>query len=152
CRPRILRPRLRDLPRQHGRARHHRAALPRAAPSLYARAPHRGPKNPRRWTAAHSRAQPRFRAAARRSSRARRPRSAGGVSPILALERLGKIFRAGGHTVVALDNVSLTIERGTCHAVVGESGSGKTTLGNLVLGLFAPTTGTLRFNDDILPA
>jgi peptide/nickel transport system ATP-binding protein len=73
------------------------------------------------------------------------------MSAILEIDRLGKTFKAGVHTVVALDDVSLTIERGGCHAVVGESGSGKTTLGNLVLGLFAPTAGTLRFNGDVLP-
>ena len=70
------------------------------------------------------------------------------MSAILEIDGLGKTFRAGGHTVVALADVSLTIERGGCHAIVGKSGSGKTTLGNLVLGLFAPTTGTLRFDGE----
>jgi ABC-type glutathione transport system ATPase component len=74
------------------------------------------------------------------------------MSAILELDGLGKTFATGGHTVVALQDVSLVIERGECHAVVGESGSGKTTLGNLVLGLFAPTAGTMRFDGTLLSA
>ncbi len=31
---------------------------------------------------------------------------------------------------------------------MGESGSGKTTLGNLILGLFAPTAGAIRFKGE----
>src|ERR1700712_4226538 len=72
--------------------------------------------------------------------------------PILALEALGKTFSADGRHVVALDNVSLDIVRGECHAIVGESGSGKTTIANLVLGLFAATAGRILFNGVPLPA
>jgi peptide/nickel transport system ATP-binding protein len=74
------------------------------------------------------------------------------MSTILEIDDLGRTFHGGGREVVALQGVSLKFERGECHAIVGESGSGKTTLGNLVLGLFPPTTGTIRFNGEILPA
>jgi ABC-type glutathione transport system ATPase component len=73
------------------------------------------------------------------------------MTDILELENVGKTFNADGRAVVALQGVSLTFARGECHAVVGESGSGKTTLGNLILGLFPPTQGALRFNGAALP-
>ncbi|MCX5495868.1 ATP-binding cassette domain-containing protein [Kaistia dalseonensis] len=73
-------------------------------------------------------------------------------TPILELDNLGKTFEADGHRVVALDGVSLTFNRGECHAIVGESGSGKTTIANLVLGLMPATSGSMRFNGVALPA
>ena len=72
--------------------------------------------------------------------------------PILTLDRVGKTFLAGVRKVPALEDVSLTVDRGGCHAIVGESGSGKSTLGNLVLGVLRPTTGTLTFDGIDLPA
>ncbi|MEF2071991.1 ABC transporter ATP-binding protein [Consotaella aegiceratis] len=72
--------------------------------------------------------------------------------PILELDGLGKTFSADGNEVVALTDVSIAFRREECHAIVGESGSGKTTLANLVLGLFPPTEGSMRFNGVPLPA
>ena len=45
----------------------------------------------------------------------------------------------------ALSDVSVAVEPGECHAIIGESGSGKSTLAGLILGLFEPTTGLIRF-------
>lgn len=49
--------------------------------------------------------------------------------------------------VRAVDGVSFTIADGEALGVVGESGCGKSTVGNLVLGLLAPTAGTIRWED-----
>jgi len=45
---------------------------------------------------------------------------------------------------VAVDDVSLTIEKGESVALVGETGSGKSTLGRMVAGLLAPDEGAVR--------
>ena len=47
--------------------------------------------------------------------------------------------------LIAIDNVSLTIEPGELRAIIGPNGAGKTTFFNLVSGLFAPTAGSIRF-------
>jgi peptide/nickel transport system ATP-binding protein len=73
------------------------------------------------------------------------------VSAILEIEEVGRTFTVGAHTVDALTDVSLAIERGECHAIVGESGSGKTTLGNIMLGIIPPSEGGLRFDGVPLP-
>src|SRR5262244_3748395 len=45
--------------------------------------------------------------------------------------------------VRAVDGVSFALQPGETFAIVGESGCGKTTLANLILGLLAPTSGTI---------
>ncbi len=46
--------------------------------------------------------------------------------------------------VLALDGVSLTVERGTALGIVGPNGSGKSTLLKTVAGLIKPSAGTVR--------
>jgi simple sugar transport system ATP-binding protein len=50
-------------------------------------------------------------------------------------------------TVVALDDVSLRLRRGTVHALLGENGAGKTTLMRIAFGLIGPDAGTVRAAD-----
>ena len=45
--------------------------------------------------------------------------------------------------VLALDDVSIAVKRGSVHALVGENGAGKSTLGKLVAGVIAPDGGTI---------
>ncbi|MGK8521639.1 dipeptide ABC transporter ATP-binding protein [Nocardia asteroides] len=47
---------------------------------------------------------------------------------------------------VAVDDVSFRLRRGSTTAIVGESGSGKTTVAQMVLGLLAPSSGTVTFD------
>jgi len=44
---------------------------------------------------------------------------------------------------LALEDVSVTIEPGTIHALVGENGAGKSTLGKVIAGAVAPNTGEI---------
>lgn len=63
---------------------------------------------------------------------------------LLSLEGVSKSFGA----VQAVDDVSLTLERGTCHGLIGPNGSGKTTLFNLVSGFEEPDNGIIRFEGE----
>jgi branched-chain amino acid transport system ATP-binding protein len=47
--------------------------------------------------------------------------------------------------LIAIDDVSLTVEPGELRAIIGPNGAGKTTFFNLVSGLFAPTSGAIMF-------
>ena len=47
--------------------------------------------------------------------------------------------------LVAIDDVSLTVEPGELRAIIGPNGAGKTTFFNLVSGLVAPTSGAILF-------
>lgn len=47
--------------------------------------------------------------------------------------------------VVALNNLSLSVRRGECHAIVGENGAGKSTLIKSVAGAITPDSGTITF-------
>jgi peptide/nickel transport system ATP-binding protein len=48
--------------------------------------------------------------------------------------------------VHAVDGVSFTIDKGKTLALVGESGCGKSTVARLLVGLYQPTRGTVRFD------
>jgi branched-chain amino acid transport system ATP-binding protein len=55
-------------------------------------------------------------------------------------------------SLVALHDVSLSVEAGELRAVIGPNGAGKTTLFNLISGFFRPTSGTVSFDgSDITP-
>ena len=77
---------------------------------------------------------------------------------ILRVENLTKIYGKDTTKVVALDNVSFSVEKGEFVAIVGASGSGKSTLLHLLGGVDRPTSGKVyidgkdiyNFNDDKL--
>jgi len=64
------------------------------------------------------------------------------VAPLLSLEQVTRTF--GG--VVALDDVSLDVERGQIAGLIGPNGAGKTTLFNVVTRLYKPDSGRVVFD------
>lgn len=54
------------------------------------------------------------------------------------------IREEGEAPIKALDNVSLSIEKGSFTAILGRNGSGKSTLAKNINGLLMPTSGTVR--------
>ncbi len=67
-----------------------------------------------------------------------------GAGPMLQLERISKVYGVDEARVVALDGVSLAVEKGEFIAVMGPSGSGKSTAMNILGCLDTPTSGVYR--------
>lgn len=78
--------------------------------------------------------------------------------PILEVENLARHFdvsapwlnrvleREPRRTLRAVDGVSFAVERGTTYSIVGESGCGKSTVARLLVGLYRPSAGAIRFH------
>ena len=69
----------------------------------------------------------------------------------LRLEGVCRHFTVGGETVRAVDDVSLTVERGELIALFGPSGSGKSTLLLIAAGLEAPDRGLVTWDGAPVP-
>ena len=65
---------------------------------------------------------------------------------ILEVQNVNKSF--GG--LKALQNVNLSVEEGTIHAIIGPNGAGKSTLLNCFVGKLVPDTGSVTFNGQSL--
>ena len=64
------------------------------------------------------------------------------LAPRLELVGIGKQYPS----VVANDDVSLTVEPGEIHGLIGENGAGKSTLMKIAYGAVKPDTGEIRWN------
>jgi NitT/TauT family transport system ATP-binding protein len=71
------------------------------------------------------------------------------VPPPIEVRGLRKLFRQtnSGQSVVAIDRLDLTIAPREVVAIVGQTGCGKSTFFDLMIGLEAPTEGTIRIGD-----
>jgi len=64
----------------------------------------------------------------------------------LHIQNLSKVYRADGHEVVAIDEISLAIRNKEFATILGPSGCGKSTLLRIVAGLMKPTRGVVRLD------
>lgn len=81
------------------------------------------------------------------------------MSPIIKVENLTRIFdvskpwlnrvieRLPRALLTAVSDVSFEIEENSVYALVGESGSGKSTIGKIMVGLVAPSEGSVQVED-----
>jgi len=64
----------------------------------------------------------------------------------VSLLKIQKVdMRFGG--ITAVSDLDLTVEKGQIFSVIGPNGAGKTTVFNVVTGIYAPTEGTVLFDD-----
>jgi putative ABC transport system ATP-binding protein len=68
------------------------------------------------------------------------------VPKVVELQEVRREYQVGDQTTVALDGVSLSIERGEFVAIVGPSGSGKSTMMNLIGCLDRPSEGEVKIS------
>lgn len=67
-----------------------------------------------------------------------------------AIELRGVGFAYGALDGPVLDGIDLTVAPGQKVAIVGRSGAGKSTLARLMIGLYLPTSGTVRYDGEDL--
>lgn len=72
---------------------------------------------------------------------------------MISLQRISKFFNKGKPTeVIALNDISLQINKGEFVVIIGANGSGKTTLLNIIEGSQMPTVGKIEINgQDVTP-
>ncbi len=67
------------------------------------------------------------------------------MSKLLEVEDISISFTVGGRRLHALRGVSLDVAKGEVVGLVGESGSGKSTVAKVVMGLYPPDKGKVKF-------
>ena len=68
------------------------------------------------------------------------------ISKYFTLQR--GFFKSGAGKVMALKDISFSVDELSTLAIAGESGSGKTTLAKIILKLIPPTSGEIMFNSE----
>ncbi len=66
------------------------------------------------------------------------------LTAIVSCDRVSRRFEVRGESVLAVDEVSMTVDAGTLFAIAGPSGSGKSTLLSILGCLDQPTSGRVR--------
>jgi putative ABC transport system ATP-binding protein len=69
---------------------------------------------------------------------------------IIETKHIARVYKMGNNIVNALQDVTISIERGEYVAFMGPSGSGKSTLMNIVGCLDTPTSGTYMLNNHMV--
>ena len=69
---------------------------------------------------------------------------------LLRVEHLRQYFASGRAVTKAVDDVSLTLNRGEILGLVGESGCGKTTTARSIIKLYQPTGGRVWFDGELI--
>lgn len=72
------------------------------------------------------------------------------MNSLMEVSSLKKYFRTKRGTIKAVDDVGFEIQEGEILGLVGESGSGKTTVGNMIMGMYAPTSGEIKYKGENL--
>jgi putative ABC transport system ATP-binding protein len=72
------------------------------------------------------------------------------MAAVIELKEVSKIYGFGNATTVALDEVSLTVQKGEFVAIMGPSGSGKSSLLNIIGLLDRPTHGTYTLSSRLV--
>ena len=72
------------------------------------------------------------------------------MSNLIEVQSVNKTYERGEETLVVLDDLSLTVQKGDFLALMGPSGSGKSTLLYLIGGLDTPTSGQIVVNEQHL--
>lgn len=66
---------------------------------------------------------------------------------MISLKNVSKKFSTKQGTIIAVEDVNLTIKKGEIYGIIGYSGAGKSTLIRLLNGLEKPTSGQIIVND-----
>ncbi|MEY3783893.1 MAG: hypothetical protein RLZZ230_215 [Candidatus Parcubacteria bacterium] len=65
------------------------------------------------------------------------------TNPILQITNLSKIYGSGEKQKIAVDDISLTVERGSFFGLLGPNGAGKSTTIHCITGISQPTSGQI---------
>lgn len=74
------------------------------------------------------------------------PSTSGAGSALLTVKQI--LMQFGG--LKALNQVDLTISKGTVHGLIGPNGSGKSTMMNVLTGIYKPTAGAVEFEGAVI--
>lgn len=76
--------------------------------------------------------------------------NASSAEAVLSCKGVSKTFHTRGRSVHVLENVEISVLKGSAVAIVGRSGAGKTTLLNILGGLDTPDSGEVVFINQLL--